>query len=76
MEGIHISYISIFILLIIILFIYLFFHYLREKEEKKKEIMEIEKFENYIENNLYGRRYDMKDEEIFEIVTNAERIYK
>lgn len=61
----------LFILLFIFLSIYFFFQYLREKEEKKKDIMEIEKFENYVENNMYGKKYNMKDEEIFEIVMNS-----
>lgn len=61
----------LFILLFIFLSTYLFFQYLREKEEKKKEILEIENFENYVENHMYGKKYRMKDEEIFEIVMKS-----
>lgn len=78
MEKIDTStvFFYLFILLIIFSSIYLFFRYLREKEEKKKEEMEIEKFENYVENQMYGRKYKMNDEEVFEVVTNSLRIYK
>lgn len=68
-------YIWIFVLFMIGIIIYQIYRYQEELEMKDRLIGEIEQFQNqvrFLKENP-EMRYQLKDEDIFEIVTNYER---
>jgi biopolymer transport protein ExbB/TolQ len=64
------------ILLFIIFVIVQVYYYQKRMEEKEKLIFEIEKFSNMIQKlqKNQEQKYQLTDDDIFELITNYERL--
>jgi hypothetical protein len=75
LKSIDNLYVLIFILFFIFIILYKFYRYQEELEKKDYLIEEIGKFQNQIHflKENPDMKYQLKDEDIFEIITDYER---